>query len=382
VDIAAKGGNYLLNVGPTAEGIIPQPSVERLEEMGEWMKINSEVIYNTRTFPFFKEGDDVRLVSGKDGQTIYVVALTWPGESLVLQSVRPDEGSKIQLLGSSLTMDWTILENGDLQIELPESLQEEPNRPCKYAWTFKIRGEALPLANAPTIITARNESGDQILFSGKIDVRIEGADPDVPVHYTLDGSDPTPASQEFTSPISLDGSTTVIAKAFKEGKKSSFTAITEFLDIDDKEIHCLNYAYYEGEWEQLPDFNQMDPVREGYVYEIGLHQIHPRENYFGIVFKGQIQIKKPGEYTFYTESDDGSRLYIDGEMIVDNDGLHGMEEKAARISLIVGTHDFTVTYFEAGGGNALRVSMEGPGMEKQPIPNELLKHNSQLTFNI
>jgi len=375
VDIAAKGGNYLLNVGPTAEGIIPQPSVDRLEEIGEWMKINSEVIYNTRTFPFFKEGDDVRLVSGKDGQTIYAVALSWPGESLVLQSVRPDEESEIHLLGSSIPIGWNILENGDLEIYIPESLREEANRPCKYAWTFKIKGEALPLADAPAIVTASNESGEQILFYGKIEVRIEGADPSVPVHFTLDGSDPSLDSPEYSDPIILEKSTILTAKAFKDENKSSFTAITEFLDIDDKEIHCLNYAYYEGEWEQLPDFNQMDPVREGYVYEIGLHQVHPRENYFGIVFKGQIQIKEPGEYTFYTESDDGSRLYIDGEMIVDNDGLHGMEEEAGKVSLTKGLHDFAVDYFEAGGGNALRVFMEGPGMEKQPIPNELLKHN-------
>ncbi len=375
VDIAAKGGNYLLNVGPTAEGIIPQPSVNRLEEMGEWMKINAEVIHNTRTFPFYKEGDDIRLVTGKDGKTIYAVALSWPGESLILQSVRPDEGSKILLLGSSIPIDWTILENGDLEILIPENLQDETNRPCKYAWTFKIMGEALPLDNAPLIITGQNESGKQILFSGKIDVRIEGTDAGVPVHYTLDGADPTTASPQYTSPITLDNSTILTAKAFRDGNKASFTAMTEFLDIEDENINCVNYAYYEGEWEQLPDFSQLNPVRKGYVYDIGLHQVHPRENYFGIAFRGKIIIKETGEYTFYTESDDGSRLYLNGETIVENDGLHGMEEKTGNISLEKGIHELGIDYFEAGGGNALRVYMEGPGMEKQTIPNELLKHN-------
>jgi alpha-L-fucosidase len=52
IDIASKGGNYLLNVGPTAEGQIPAPSVKRLADMGEWMKVNGESIYGTQASPF------------------------------------------------------------------------------------------------------------------------------------------------------------------------------------------------------------------------------------------------------------------------------------------------------------------------------------------
>ena len=50
IDVAAKGGNYLLNAGPTAEGLIPEPSVERLEEMGAWLDVNGEAIYATELF--------------------------------------------------------------------------------------------------------------------------------------------------------------------------------------------------------------------------------------------------------------------------------------------------------------------------------------------
>jgi len=74
VDITAKGGNYLLNVGPTAEGLIPEESVQRLKEIGKWIKINSEVIYNSRGTKHYKDENGVYYIRSKDDQHIYAVA--------------------------------------------------------------------------------------------------------------------------------------------------------------------------------------------------------------------------------------------------------------------------------------------------------------------
>ena len=87
IDIASKGGNYLLNVGPTAEGLIPQPSVERLEEMGRWMKVNGEAIYGTQASPF--EQPEWGRFTRKPGQ-LYAHVFEWP-ESGEL-SIPPLEG--------------------------------------------------------------------------------------------------------------------------------------------------------------------------------------------------------------------------------------------------------------------------------------------------
>jgi alpha-L-fucosidase len=139
VDIAAKGGNYLLNVGPTAEGLIPEPSVERLAEMGDWMDVNSEAIYGSRLWDYYEEGEAVRYTNA--GGHVYAVSLGWPGSEFTLSRVRPAEGSEIHLLGYDEPLPWSYDDSAGLTITLPDALQNEDNRPSKYAYAFRIDGE-------------------------------------------------------------------------------------------------------------------------------------------------------------------------------------------------------------------------------------------------
>ena len=143
----------------------------------------------------------------------------------------------------------------------------------------------------------------------------------------------------------------------------------------------LVYAYYEGQFSNLPDFNALTSVKTGMVDNFTLDPRNQNDN-FAFKFEGTIKIPTTGEYTFYTSSDDGSKLYIGGYgqsyQVVNNDGLHGYRERNGKITLTAGSHPIVVTFFERGGGERLDVRWAGPGISKQLIPTAALKSDSNL----
>ena len=142
VDVVAKGGNYLLNVGPTGEGLIPQESIDRLLEMGKWLEINGEAIYNTKRAKHYKEGEQIRYTSTKDGKRLYAIALEWPGEELKLKYFNANEKSKLYMLGYKQALQWHNDPNEGLIIKIPDELQDEKNRPSNHAYVFSFEGTA------------------------------------------------------------------------------------------------------------------------------------------------------------------------------------------------------------------------------------------------
>src|SRR6266542_3401236 len=119
IDIASKGGNYLLNVGPTAEGLIPGPSIERLIEVGKWMKTNGEAIYGTNASPIAKQLDFGRATS-KPGR-IYLHVFNWPSDGS-LRVPTWGKGVKRAYLLASPKSKLTFAEDNDgVTIHVPSS---------------------------------------------------------------------------------------------------------------------------------------------------------------------------------------------------------------------------------------------------------------------
>ena len=137
------------------------------------------------------------------------------------------------------------------------------------------------------------------------------------------------------------------------------------VDTDLNYAQGVNYKYYEGTWSELPDFTLETVVKTGEISTIGLSEATSTDNY-GFVFDGYVYAAKDGMYTFYTNSDDGSRLSIAGVSILNNDGL---QEASANICLNEGYHKISVEYFTASGVNSsLSVLYEGPSISKKILP--------------
>jgi alpha-L-fucosidase len=139
VDIVSKGGNFLLNIGPSPEGELPAESLVRLREIGDWMKTNGEAIYGTRPVTPYKEAK-VCYTRKPDG-TIYAVYLgdedeAAPPSKIMLVSHKPGPKGKVELLGTEGgALKWEAVGKGAL-VELPAAALADP--PCRHAWTLKI----------------------------------------------------------------------------------------------------------------------------------------------------------------------------------------------------------------------------------------------------
>jgi hypothetical protein len=214
---------------------------------------------------------------------------------------------------------------------------------------------------------------DTVLQKGdKLMVSINCSDEGAVIHYTLDGSKPDEKSPIFSSPIEITDNTTLKAIAYKKGDNPSMQTIAIY-DFIDKAKNGIHWSVYKGNFKKMPDFGKMTPMYSGITYSFGLNKdVKTPRHYFGLRFKSKIKIDKDGLYKFYTSSNDGSKLYIDGKLIVDNDGLHGPVQKSGEIQLTKGMHDITVDYFQGGGSKVLMVFYSSDGIEYRPIPGSVL----------
>lgn len=135
----------------------------------------------------------------------------------------------------------------------------------------------------------------------------------------------------------------------------------------------LRFELHLGNWQRLPDFDAMEPHRSGELHEGRLDILmEGHANEFGLRFSGRLQIPEDGDYTFFLASDDGSRLYLDGGEIIDNDGVHNADEvKQATVPLQAGQVDVRLDYFERRGDKLLFMAWQGPSFGETILSTDI-----------
>ncbi len=269
----------------------------------------------------------------------------------------------------------TVSAKLDTEKNIPPNMQA----PIQLDWTmgYEFEDKEDLLLSGTTEISLLPTEYDIIqtvrpLFTDQVEIELAAPSEDYTIHYTLDGSNPTSSSPVYNKPIEIAESTTLNTRMIQGEKFTSASDSKTYTKV--AQGTGLQYSYYEGNWRKLPDFDTLTALYTGPIDNFSVDSIRSVMDHFAVKYEGQIQIPQKGTYEFYTTSDDGSQLYIDGKLVVDNDGDHGPMTKTGTIALSKGKHDIVVTYFENIGGQALSVEWDGPKTDRKPLSFSLLSH--------
>lgn len=198
--------------------------------------------------------------------------------------------------------------------------------------------------------------------------------PDVgDIRYTLDGAEPNRRSTLYSAPISIDRDATLKARLFSPNGVSSELDVVSFKEVQPSQgLICEYYEYGDNRSLRyaLPDFSLVAPTTSRAVEEIDPETASRRDESFGLVYKGSIDLPESGSYLFHLESDDGARLLIGGTTVVDDPRKHPVREVSGEIRLEKGRHSFELQYFQHKQKMRLGLEYTLPSGKRRPVPSE------------
>ncbi|MFN8240279.1 MAG: alpha/beta hydrolase-fold protein [Bacteroidales bacterium] len=202
--------------------------------------------------------------------------------------------------------------------------------------------------------------------------------PSPSLHYTLDGTEPTAASPVCHDTIIIRKPCTLKVKSMK-GNYSKSAVITRVFTEGEYQQGLktiknlkpgLKYSYFEGTWDSVPDMTKMKPLGTGSVLEPDL-KFTAKKDSFAVRFEGYLHVEKQGIYYFWVTSDDGSKVYINSKLILDNDGLHDAGRPVVTmLPLSPGYYPLVIDYFEKTGDNSVTLGTVDDKMQPVPIAKE------------
>jgi hexosaminidase len=215
------------------------------------------------------------------------------------------------------------------------------------------------------------------VFVGKTDFMVNSPLNEMKIHYTMDGSIPTMETPELTKPIAISEATSLKMALFSTGGTRGEIYNLNFKPTSMKKAVSLENAkaglscdffdkYYKNtkEIQGTPDETFVIPNIQA-----------PKETKsFGLKIKGYIDVPETGIYSFFFTCDDGGVVYIDNELVIDNDGQHSAVLKSGQAALEKGAHPFQIDFLEGGGGYTLKLQYSFNGSAPKDIPDSWFKH--------
>jgi len=304
----------------------------------------------------------------------------YPGSTFIIEarhvSVENRYIQSAMLNGHQLNDFWftheTLVKGGQLILEMGP----DPNK------TWAVNSKIPVVRDYPLIVSTPYVDVEQKMFTDKIRVPLICTTPGAVIYYTLDGHVPDRKARQYKDPIEINETTTIKMRAYKKGTASlAATAVIRKNDSQVRESaenlgHGIKFKYFDGFFRDVHDLSDSKPGAEGILPAFSIEN-RQKEQYFGFEFAGYIHIEKEGPYTFYLTTNDGSRMFFDDIMIINNDGLHPAAEVSKQLTLSAGYHPFLICYFQEGGTHHFQLEWQGPGFDRQTVSASVLFHEKE-----
>ena len=248
-------------------------------------------------------------------------------------------------------------------------------KPVKEAFEGNTVEDSYPTLvqlNKPTFVpSSKGYVAQGGLFNDKANLILKNPNNEGILKYTLDGTLPTNESKTFEAEIPITENTVVNSAIFIDGKMSS-EVVEGFFRVFEEPVTVE--VFYRDDLSFLPSLGIKKPDIERNTFEINSEEVKELIKSNTVFrFKSGLEIEEAGSYQFSTRSDDGSQLFINGELVVDNDGDHGVREKSSAKELSKGKHNIEVLWFNGGGDGWLDVYVQSEKMPKQILSTNLLR---------
>lgn len=375
-DIASKGGNFLLNIGPDGKGRVTPQDTERLRAIGKWMAVNGESIRGTGATMFRSSASTpwgrctVKKLEGNRTR-LYLHVFDWPKTGKLVVPELGNLPTRAFLLGAPGSALVATVGSGGVVIQVPQVQPDPANSVVAMEFEEPVVSYHEPQFDAPA--SEMIDPMDVALFSPCEQLEI---------HYTLDGAQPTSTSPLYSKPLRLMETTTIQARAFHQGRAVSAVVAATYSRVLPRPAEAvdatrpgLDFQYVEKDFKTIAELEASlasdVPGVVGRVanFDLGLRK---RDENFGVIFSGLIRIPKDGVYRFEMTSDDGAQLWVGDKLVADGDGLHGPEAFSGTVALSKGPQPIRLSYFNGSGGRFLGIEWALAGSPLAPVEDKAL----------